>query len=51
MDKTEMLMNLKDKTQSTVIEYYQEIRNIYIYNFLVGKLIFKLVRIHLFVLS
>ena len=29
MDKTELLMNLKNRTLSTEIEYYQDIRNIF----------------------
>ena len=30
LDKTEMLMNLKNRTQSMEIEYYQEIWNIFL---------------------
>ena len=38
LDKTELLMNLKNRTLSTEIEYYQEIRNILFYILYYGYL-------------
>ncbi len=54
LDKTEMLMNLKTRTLSTEIEYYQEIQNVNLCNIMAEGFRFTplgLVRLRTFRLS